>query len=128
LDKQKNKYNSLYKEHEDLKLKYSKLQKENDLLLSNENIGDIIKDYPVKLKEEKDELLEKVNKLELRNKELQDDIDKQNSKLLKDDSDTLKYEIEVIKKKQEVLRNKYENEIENLNKLLSSPDSDDSTK
>ena len=65
---------SLERELNELKSKNKELRSNFDKTLSKDKLKELIKDYPVKIHEERDELLTKVEKLELDKKELKKEV------------------------------------------------------
>merc|ERR1711904_174484 len=107
LMKEKSKLN---KEIVDLTNRNKKLKADFDKTLSKEKLQELIKDYPVKIHEERDELLVKVDQLAEEKRELEQELDELRKKALSGD---LKYgydsssqdKIDLMKKEQEIMKN-----------------------
>jgi len=65
----------LNKEISDLTSRNKKLKEDFDSTLSKEKLQELIKDYPVKIHEERDELLKVVERLNEEKKDLEDELD-----------------------------------------------------
>merc|ERR1712196_734999 len=99
-----------------------KLKKDFDATLSKEKLTELIKDYPVKLHEERDELLKKVEDLTEDNRELQKELDDLRLGAYKDSTtgdSSLQDKIDIMQKEQEVMKSEYEAEIDFLKKQAS---------
>merc|ERR1711985_37091 len=75
----------LNKENAELTNRNKKLKKDFDATLSKEKLQELIKDYPVKLHEERDELLVKVDQLTEEKRELEQELDELRKKALSGD-------------------------------------------
>merc|ERR1712096_439057 len=65
----------LHKENAELTNRNKKLKSDFDKALSKEKLQELIKDYPVKLHEERDELLAKVDRLSEEKREIEQELD-----------------------------------------------------
>merc|ERR1711881_119084 len=111
LMKEKSKLN---KENADLTNRNKKLKADFDKTLSKEKLQELIKDYPVKIHEERDELLIKVDQLTEEKKELEQELDELRMKGYKDSTtgdSSLQDSIDLLKKEQELMKDEYESEI-----------------
>merc|ERR1711939_507252 len=98
LMKEKSKLN---KEVAELTKQNKKLRADFDKTLSKEKLQELIKDYPVKIHEERDELLEKVEQLTDEKRELEEELDELRMKGFKDSKtgdSTLQDTVDLLKK------------------------------
>merc|ERR1712124_194978 len=112
----------LNKENAELTNRNKKLKKDFDATLSKEKLQELIKDYPVKLHEERDELLVKVDQLTEEKRELEKELDEFRLKGYKDSTvsdSSLQDTIDLMKKEQELMKSEYESEIDFLKKQAS---------
>ena len=101
----------LYKENIELTNRNKKLKEDFDKTLYKEKLQELIKDYPVKLHEERDELLVKVDQLSEEKRELEKELDEYRMKGYKEsktDDSTLQDTIDLLKKEQEIIKQEYE--------------------
>merc|ERR1712098_912799 len=99
----------------DLTNRNKKLKADFDKTLSKEKLQELIKDYPVKIHEERDELLVIVDQLSEEKRELEkelDDLRMKGYKESKTDDSTLQDTIDLLKKEQEIMKQEYESEID----------------
>merc|ERR1712025_1415440 len=112
----------LNKENAELTNRNKKLKSDFDKTLSKEKLQELIKDYPVKLHEERDELLVKVDQLTEEKRELEQELDEFRLKGYKDSTvsdSSLQDTIDLMKKEQELMKSEYESEIDFLKKQVS---------
>jgi len=105
----------LHKENSELTNRNKKLKSDFDKTLSKEKLTELIKDYPVKLHEERDELLAKVDRLSEEKREIEQELDDIRMKGLKygaSDDSSLQDKIDLQKKEQEIMKQEYEAEID----------------
>jgi len=104
----------LNKEITELTTRNKKLKKDFDSTLSKEKLQELIKDYPAKLHEERDELLVKVDQLTEEKRELEQELDEirmTGFKESKVSDSSLQETISLMKKEQELMKDEYESEI-----------------
>merc|ERR1711939_950848 len=97
----------LNKEIDDLTARNKKLKSDFDKTLSKEKLQELVKDYPVKIHEERDELLEKVEQLTEEKREMEQELDDLRSKVLKPKGKEAEFyqdTIELMKKENEELK------------------------
>jgi hypothetical protein len=112
----------LNKEIVELTKRNKKLKDDFDKTLSKEKLQELIKDYPVKIHEERDELLIKVDQLTEEKRELEQELDELRMKGYKDSTtgdSSLQDKIDLLQKEQELMKDEYESEIEYLKKQVS---------
>merc|ERR1712096_190343 len=105
----------LNKENIELTNRNKKLKKDFDSTLSKEKLQELIKDYPAKLHEERDELLVKVDQLTEEKRELEQELDEIRMKGNKESGVTdssLQDKIDLMTKEQELMKSEYESEID----------------
>merc|ERR1712202_51483 len=94
-----------------------KLKADFDKTLSKEKLQELIKDYPVKLHEERDELLVKVDRLSEEKRELEielDDLRMKGLKYGKSDDSSLQDQIGLQKTEIDLMKQEYEAEVDQL--------------
>merc|ERR1712080_343201 len=104
----------LHKENAELTNRNKKLKADFDKTLSKEKLQELIKDYPVKLHEERDELLVKVDRLSEEKRELEQELDELRMKGLKygkSDDSSLQDQIGLQKTEIDLMKQEYEAEI-----------------
>merc|ERR1712025_784614 len=97
----------LNKENIELTNRNKKLKADFDKTLSKEKLQELIKDYPVKIHEERDELLIKVDQLNEEKKELEQELDELRMKGYKESTtgdSSLQETIDLMKKEQEIMK------------------------
>merc|ERR1711981_695502 len=112
----------LNKENIELTNRNKKLKADFDKTLSKEKLKELIKDYPVKIHEERDELLVKVDQLTEEKRELEQELDEYRLKGYKDSTtgdSSLQDKIDLMNKEQELMKSEYESEIEFLKKQVA---------
>jgi len=105
----------LHKENAELTNRNKKLKADFDKTLSKEKLQELIKDYPVKLHEERDELLVKVDRLSEEKRELEQELDDLRMKGLKygkSDDSSLQDQIGLQKTEIDLMKQEYEAEID----------------
>merc|ERR1712224_996642 len=105
----------LNKEMSELTNRNKKLKADFDKTLSKEKLQELIKDYPVKIHEERDELLVKVDQLTEEKRELEQELDEYRLKGFKDGTRTdssLQDKIDLLEKERDIMKDEYESEIE----------------
>merc|ERR1712098_353349 len=105
----------LHKENAELTNRNKKLKADFDKTLSKEKLQELIKDYPVKIHEERDELLVKVDQLSEEKRELEkelDDLRMKGYKESKTDDSTLQDQISLQKTEIDLMKQEYEAEID----------------
>ena len=105
----------LNKENIELTNRNKKLKEDFDKTLSKEKLQELIKDYPVKLHEERDELLVKVDRLSEEKRELEkelDDLRMKGYKESKTDDSTLQDKVDLQKTEIDLMKQEYESEID----------------
>merc|ERR1712096_282331 len=104
----------LHKENSELTNRNKKLKSDIDKTLSKEKLTELIKDYPVKLHEERDELLAKVDRLSEEKREIEQELDDLRMKGLKygkSDDSSLQDQIGLQKTEIDLMKQEYEAEI-----------------
>merc|ERR1712224_379603 len=112
----------LNKEMSELTNRNKKLKADFDKTLSKEKLQELIKDYPAKIHEERDELLVKVDQLTEEKRELEQELDEYRLKGYKDSTtgdSSLQDKIDLMNKEQELMKSEYESEIEFLKKQVA---------
>merc|ERR1712224_613691 len=97
----------LNKENAELTNRNKKLKSDFDKTLSKEKLQELIKDYPVKLHEERDELLKKVDELTFEKREMEKELDELRLGAYKDSTtgdSSLQDKIDIMQKEQEVMK------------------------
>merc|ERR1712224_87421 len=105
----------LNKEMSELTNRNKKLKADFDKTLSKEKLQELIKDYPVKIHEERDELLVKVDQLTEEKRELEQELDEYRLKGYKDSTTG----DSSLQDKIDLMNSEYESEIEFLKKQVA---------
>ena len=99
-----------------------RLRQDFEKTLSKEKLAELIEDYPVKIHEERDALLIRVEELSDEKRDLERELDDLRAKNIQSgegSTEQMRDTIALLKKEQEVLKDEYEAELEYLRKQAS---------